>query len=95
MGRNLTPALRYGELVILNMYDYPQFNALRATEKKGVTKRLLEDYNPETDYILPLGDPIWMGYCIAVVGMKHGKVRVLKFDRQNQCYNPVELRVFN
>lgn len=90
-NHNLTPALKYGEVIMLSFKDHPLWDLTLGRQAVLGMKKLLEDYDPTQDYILPLGDPLAIGITFALVAIKHGRVRVLKFDRQNFSYIPLEI----
>lgn len=92
-SHNLTPALKHGEIQVLTMRDFPLWDRSLGRQSILETKRILEDYNPDQDFILPLGDPIAIGVAFALVIQKHGRVRILKWDRQTFSYNPLEIAV--
>ena len=54
----------------------------------------LSNFNDE-DYLLLIGDPIIIGIAIAMAGKwNQGRVKVLKWDRQEHVYYPVSLNFF-
>lgn len=53
----------------------------------------LHDYNGE-DYLLAIGDPVAIGVCCAVAAeATGGTFKMLKWDRQERRYYPVEIDV--
>lgn len=92
-SHNLTPALKHGEIQVLTMRDFPLWDQVRGRQAVLEARRILESYDPKQDFILPIGDPIAIGVAFALVVQKHGRVRVLKFDRQTFTYNPLEIAV--
>jgi uncharacterized transporter YbjL len=82
--KNLTPAMQIGEIVVLAQRDLPLHgdNSIALAR----LRRGLKEFNPENDYILLVGDPLLIGAAVAHLAMKFGKVRCLKWDRQNTTY---------
>ena len=56
-------------------------------------RRLLKDYTSK-DYLLLSGDPSVIGIAVAIVSdINHGKFNLLKWDRQEQMYYPLEINL--
>ena len=56
-------------------------------------RRLLKDYNSK-DYLLLSGDPSVIGIACSIVSdMNGGKFNLLKWDRQEQMYYPLEINI--
>jgi len=92
-GKNILSALKYGEIKIL----LPP--GMQVTFSVGqVVKKLyveLSNFN-DADYLLLIGDPV----AIAIAAMiasnwNNGKIKVLKWDRQEKIYFPIEIELFN
>ena len=57
-------------------------------------RRLLKDYN-SNDYLLLSGDPSVIGLACAIVSdINNGKFNLLKWDRQEQMYYPLEINLY-
>ena len=57
-------------------------------------KTLLKDYTTN-DYLLLSGDPAIIGVtCSIVSDMTNGKYKLLKWDRQEKTYYPIEINIF-
>jgi len=57
-------------------------------------KRLLKDYKP-TDYLLLTGDPAIISVASSIVSnMTNGKYNLLKWDRQEKMYYPIEINIY-
>ena len=57
-------------------------------------RRLLKDYNSK-DYLLLSGDPSVIGIACSIVSdMNGGKFNLLKWDRQEQMYYPLEINLY-
>lgn len=88
-GKNLIPAIKYGELVpLLNPQDQIIINSERAVKLIGDKLALFDD----DDFLLLIGDPA----AILIAGVmaakvNNGIVNVLKWDRQTSEYYPVKI----
>ena len=86
---NLTPALDYGSIEYLLPKTTNIMDAGFATRTMFAK---LNDFNPDTDYLLMIGDPVAMGILCAVASkLTGGRFTVLKWDRQERRYYPVEV----
>ena len=88
-GRNVVPAKKYGDLKLL----LPERTNLMLSTAPTVRKlrRELSDYNDE-DYLLLMGDPAAIGLaCAVAASTNQGRFKVLKWDRQEGLYYPVEI----
>jgi hypothetical protein len=57
-------------------------------------KTLLKDYTTD-DYLLLSGDPAIIGVvCSVVSDITNGKFNLLKWDRQEKTYYPIEIDIF-
>ena len=57
-------------------------------------RRLLKDYNSR-DYLLLSGDPSVIGIAVAIVSdINNGRFNLLKWDRQEQMYYPLEINLY-
>ena len=57
-------------------------------------KNLVRDFKP-TDYLLLTGDPAIIGVvCCLVSDITNGKFNLLKWDRQEKKYYPIEIDVY-
>ena len=57
-------------------------------------KTLLKDYTAD-DYLLLSGDPAIIGVvCSVVSDITNGKYKLLKWDRQEKTYYPIEIDIF-
>ena len=58
-------------------------------------KTLLKDYTTD-DYLLLSGDPAIIGVtCSIVCDITNGKFNLLKWDRQEKTYYPIEVDIFH
>jgi hypothetical protein len=85
---DITPALEFGKVEILMPPGYSFFSpvpVIRALRDK------LKDFSDD-DYLLPIGDPSIMVAAAMIAGEKNGgRVKLLKWDRFQQAYIPVQL----
>ena len=57
-------------------------------------RRMLKEYRP-TDYLLLTGDPAIIGVACSVVSdITHGKYNLLKWDRQERMYYPIQINLY-
>lgn len=85
---DLTPASEYGQIQVLmppgNSFFSP-VPVIRALKEK------LKDFSDD-DYLLPIGDPSIMVAAAMIAGEKTGgKIKLLKWDRFQQTYIPIQL----
>lgn len=87
---NLAPAKKFGELIVMLP---PEANRLHTAPLVASLRDSLKDFG-EADYIVAVGDPslIMAAGCIAA-RKTGGRLRVLKWDRREADYIPVELNV--
>jgi len=57
-------------------------------------RQLLKDYTPE-DYLLLTGDPAIIGVACSIVSdITNGKYNLLKWDKQERRYYPIEINLY-
>ena len=57
-------------------------------------KKLLSEYTPD-DYLLLTGDPAIIGVACSIVSdITNGKYKLLKWDKQEKRYYPIELNLY-
>ena len=89
---NIIGAQKYGKLKVLLKEDTqiimspgPIIYELR---------RLLKNYT-SNDYLLLSGDPSVIGIAVAIASdINHGRFNLLKWDRQEQMYYPLEINLY-
>ena len=89
---DITPALKYGEIKIL----FPRLKQMQFTPGPMVMeiKNSLKDFTAD-DYLLLYGDPEIIGVVCAVASdITNGKFKLLKYDRRQFSYYPIELNIF-
>jgi hypothetical protein len=87
--KNLSPAMKFGEIVILCPFGQVNFDPSEIIETVGDK---LEHFNAEEDYLLLVGDPTLIAICSALTGLyTSGIFKVLKWDRQEHIYYPIHL----
>lgn len=82
-------AAKYGELIPLTS----SFEQVHLSPEKTVMqiKRKLSGFNDD-DYLLALGDPAIIGISFAIASnLNHGRVNLLKWDRQEKIYYDVRI----
>ncbi len=87
---DLSPAAEYGELEVLmppGSSFFAPVPTIRALKEK------LKDFTDE-DFLLPIGDPSILVAAAMIAGQQnHGRVKLLKWDRFQQTYIPVQLDI--
>ena len=91
-GRDLSDALAFGDLDILVPFgDQVSLSAmptLRRMERKLV--KFTSD-----DYLMLSGDPVCIGIaCALAAAANNGRFKVLKWDRLDQKYYPIEVDLY-
>ena len=89
---NIIGASKYGELVFL----LPELSQIIFSPGPLVFKlrKLLRDYTPE-DYLLLTGDPAIIGVACSIVSdITNGKYKLLKWDKQERQYYPIEINLY-
>tara|TARA_R110001606_G_scaffold51729_2_gene128440 strand:+ start:2314 stop:2685 length:372 start_codon:yes stop_codon:yes gene_type:complete len=82
-------AAKYGELIPLTS----AFEQVHLSPEKTVAqiKRKLLGFGDD-DYLLALGDPAIIGISFAIASnLNHGRVKLLKWDRQEKIYYDVKI----
>ena len=88
-GRNIASASQYGDFEVL-LPSNPQI-MLSASPSVRRMKKLLQDYK-EGDYLLLIGDPAAIGVACSIAAFyNRGKYSILKWDRQEGLYYPVDI----
>ena len=88
---NILGAQKYGEIVTL----LPEFSQMILSPGPLIHKlrMLLKDITSE-DYLLLSGDPAIIGVtCSVVSDLTTGKYKLLKWDRQEKTYYPIEVNI--
>ena len=88
---NILGAQKYGEIVTL----LPEFSQMILSPGPLIHKlrALLKNVTSE-DYLLLSGDPAIIGVtCSVVADITTGKYKLLKWDRQEKTYYPIEINI--
>ena len=89
---NITGALEYGDFKFL----LPELSQLMWSPGPLIfqLRKLLKDYTPD-DYLLLVGDPAIIGVACSIVSdIKNGKYKLIKWDRQERKYYPIEINLY-
>lgn len=90
VGKNIIPALDYGEINILlpeNQITFSPEHSIYKLQKK------LKDFS-DTDYLLLIGDPVAIALAAMIAGnFNNGKIKCLKWDRQEKKYVVVNINI--
>tara|TARA_Y100000401_G_scaffold115927_1_gene120552 strand:+ start:632 stop:1003 length:372 start_codon:yes stop_codon:yes gene_type:complete len=88
---NILGAQKYGKIITM----LPEFSQMILSPGPLIIKlrMLLKDYT-ENDYLLLSGDPAIIGVvCSIVADTTNGKYKLLKWDRQEKTYYPIEINL--
>ena len=88
---NIMSASKFGEFKFL----LPEFSQIIFSPGPLIFKlrNLLKDYNVK-DYLLLTGDPAIIGVaCSIVADITNGKFNLLKWDKQDRIYYPIEINL--
>ena len=88
---NIMSASRFGEFKFL----LPEFSQIIFSPGPLIFKlrNLLKDYNIK-DYLLLTGDPAIIGVACSIVSeFTNGKYNLLKWDKQDRIYYPIEINL--
>ena len=89
---NIIGASQFGELKVL----LPENSQIILSSGPLVfkLKKLLDKYTPE-DYLLLTGDPAIIGVACSIVSdITNGKFKLLKWDKQERKYYPIEIDLY-
>ena len=89
---NIMGVQRYGKIKVC----LPEFSQIVLSPGPLIfrLRKLLENYTPK-DYLLLTGDPAIIGVACAIVADKmNGKFNLLKWDKQEKTYYPVEINLY-
>tara|TARA_R100000664_G_scaffold18466_1_gene27540 strand:- start:2 stop:361 length:360 start_codon:yes stop_codon:yes gene_type:complete len=89
---NIMGAAKYGEFKFL----LPELSQMIFSPGPLIFKlrNLLKDFKPD-DYLLLTGDPAIIGVACSIVSdMTNGKYNLLKWDKQERQYYPIEINLY-
>ena len=89
---NIIGAQKYGEFKFL----LPEFSQMIHSPGPLVytLRKKLKDYKTE-DYLLLTGDPAIIGVACSIVSdIRNGKYNLLKWDKQERRYYPIEINLY-
>ena len=90
---NIIGATQFGNLKVL-LPENSQI-ILSPTYVIQTLKQKLKDYT-ESDYLLLTGDPAIIGVACSIVSdITNGKYNLLKWDKQERKYYPVEINLYS
>jgi hypothetical protein len=90
---NIVGATQFGQLKVL----LPENSQIILSPAYVITtlKQKLKDYKSK-DYLLLTGDPAIIGVACSIVSdLTNGKYKLLKWDKQERRYYPVEIDLYN
>ena len=88
-GKNIAGAMGFGTLqVLLSYHEQIAFSSEKAVAE---LREKLRGFGNE-DYVLPIGDPAAIAIaCMVASEVNKGLVKLLKWDRQEMKYYPVQI----
>ena len=89
---NIIGAQKYGDLKFL----LPEFSQMIFSPGPLIFKlrKLLKNFKPE-DHLLLTGDPALIGVACSIVSdITNGKYNLLKWDKQERKYYPIEINLY-
>ena len=89
---NIVGASEYGDFIFV----LPEFSQMIHSPGPLVytLRKKLKDYKPE-DYLLLTGDPAIIGVACSIVSdITNGKFNLLKWDKQERRYYPIEINLY-
>ena len=90
---NIVGATQYGQLKVLLPENWQII--LSPAYVISTLKTKLKDYK-SNDYLLLTGDPAIIGVACSIVSdITNGKYKLLKWDKQERRYYPVEIDLYN
>lgn len=91
---DFAPAERYGDIVFCSINDLPTVkSSLRAKSALADMKKLMSNYRPGIDYILPSGSPLNIAAMMILAGRRGDTHNILKWESRMGTYNKVVLEV--
>ena len=89
---NVIGAGRFGDLIPL--LPPGRQITLSSSPVVRLLKNKLKDFN-DKDFLLAMGDPVAIAIASMVASdINNGKVNMLKWDRENQCYYNVPINLY-
>ncbi len=85
--KDLSDAERFGELKDVFSSVGREYHG----DKLIAHARAVLSKSSYDDYLLVIGDPTLSGICFAVMSELHGRVRALRWNRDDFAYRPLEL----
>lgn len=85
---DLSPAMRYGTMVSFSRTDCP---VTRVHEMVTLAQEWMEEFNPSTDFLMLIGDPVLISICVAEISRRFDIFHVLKWNRQTHEYIPLKI----
>ena len=89
---NIVGAAEYGKIKFL----LPELSQIMWSPGPLIfeLRKKLKNYTPD-DYLLLVGDPAIIGVACSIVSdITHGKYNVLKWDKQERKYYPIEINLY-
>lgn len=85
---DLSPALHHGTMVSFSRIDCP---ITRVPETVYLVDEWMEEFNPDIDHLMLIGDPVLIALCANNVAQRFKSFSVLKWNRQTREYIPLKV----
>lgn len=85
-----TPAYRWGEKIIAIFPPGSGQITLSPQIALANARKVIQSMGRD-DYLILVGDPVMIGLCVAVAAEMIGRVKLLRWDKRNMSYTPVEI----
>jgi len=86
----------YGKLVHWSPKDFDDVDG--SMQNSILMNQLIENvesYNPDLDFMLVSGSPVLVATAIGIALQRHGRVKILRFNKQHKEYVPLTLEIPN
>jgi hypothetical protein len=92
-GRDLSDALEFGDLeILIPAKDQVALSSMPTVRR---IERLLANFTND-DYLVLAGDPVCIGIACAIAALNNnGRYKVLKWDRLDEKYYPIEVDLYH
>ena len=93
--KSFRDAENFGKLEFLFGRDVFPGEQERVQDMVDIAYSKLKCFNPRTDYVLLVGDPVGIAVSTAVLSEFHNEIPVLKWDKQQGQYFPLTITLDN
>lgn len=91
---DISDAERFGALrTVFGREIFPDEADVVVPQSIERATNILRDFDPDADFLLLIGSPLHIAICSAIVGANHPRFKVLRYDRVNRGYYPIDLDI--